>query len=487
MKKLPIAVLNGIVAAICAIAIIGYFLFPVWTFSVKVTFNQDLADIILENMDTGSESDAPAGEGETSSSDDDEMTALIINELAKENISIGVKVSINTSLLMSTALSKDTEKAKAFLLDLIDDLLETLDNEVLKDLEKKVAKVGVSAAVKISIAEVAKEQGLSSEELQQQLNDAGLSDEFIGGQTDKLIDAIYAENATVDSVTETVVDVVKDSYTKMQDSGAFGEDMEDLTDEDLAEIEDAISEVLKELADENGNLNGDGLLSSLIAGLLAEDSETYEEGMPDLELPEESGSGLAPHRVGVSNAILNFASAPADSSSQEQKSIADMVRDELTAALSDELLDTVRIVAIGLFAFIAFSAFWWIYLLIKLLCKLGMKNPLIKVRMAILLGGLPYVILALIPTIAINLISNPTGPLATVMGAETAAMIAKLFGGAIEIKFASSGIIAFICTIVLFIFGFPYSSRRRHIRRENKRAKREAKRRAKEQKLNGSY
>ena len=98
-----------------------------------------------------------------------------------------------------------------------------------------------------------------------------------------------------------------------------------------------------------------------------------------------------------------------------------------------------------------------------------------------------YVVLALIPTIAINLISNPTGPLATAMGAETAAMIAKLFGGVIEIKFASSGIIAFICTIVLFIFGFPYSSRRRHIRRENKRAKREAKRRAKEQKLNGSY
>ena len=43
MKKSHIAILNAIVAVLCLVALVGYFLFPVWTIKAKITFTEDLA------------------------------------------------------------------------------------------------------------------------------------------------------------------------------------------------------------------------------------------------------------------------------------------------------------------------------------------------------------------------------------------------------------------------------------------------------------
>jgi predicted permease len=102
-----------------------------------------------------------------------------------------------------------------------------------------------------------------------------------------------------------------------------------------------------------------------------------------------------------------------------------------------------------------------------------MRNPLIKLKAPIVFGGLPFIILVLVPTTAIKMLSNPPTFLAEQMGAETVAMLKALFGKAINISFSSSSIVAFICGIVLFGFGFYYSSQRRAIKRKIKAEKRE--------------
>ncbi len=505
MKKLPIAVLNGIVAAICALAILGHFFFPIWSFKVKFTFNQEVASFLLENMDAGEESGESNPDLQSSDEDADEtadMMSIIFEELAKENFSIELKTDIKMSTLMSCALSSDTKKAEEFVLDLVDDLLALLDADYLKEIEQKIAKVGVSSAVKISISEIAKEQGISTEELQTKLNEAGLDDEFIDEQTTKLIDELYSDDATVDSVTDTVMEIVTDSFDKIQASGVLGEDVEDLTDEDLEMIEETIAEVLGELADENGNLDGDGILSALLSGLLSGEGEgSYDEGNPDENLGDEHIPEYSPISLGIAHSIHKFSAPSAqsesidsssqsestdssvqsestDSNGEEAKPIDEMLRDMLLEAITEEVLVVVRYVAIGLLGLVAFAAFWWIFLLFKMLCKLGMKNKLIKLKSAIILGGFAYVILAIIPNTVISLLANPPAFLVDTlqMEQEVVDMLKMLFGSAIKIKFSSSTLIPFICAIVLFVFGFFYSARRRAIKREIKRQRREARR-----------
>ena len=514
MKKLPVAVLNGIVAAICALAIIGHFFFPIWSFKVKFTFNQEVASFLLENMDAGEESGESNPDLQSSDEDADEtadMMSIIFEELAKENFSIELKTDIKMSTLMSCALSSDTKKAEEFVLDLVDDLLALLDADYLKEIEQKIAKVGVSSAVKISISEIAKEQGISTEELQTKLNEAGLDDEFIDEQTTKLIDELYSDDSTVDSVTDTVMEIVTDSFDKIQASGVLGEDVEDLTDEDLEMIEETIAEVLGELADENGNLDGDGILSALLSGLLSGEGEgSYDEGNPDENLGDEHIPEYSSISLGIAHSIHKFSAPSAqsesidsssqsestdssvqsestnssvqsestDSNGEEAKPIDEMLRDMLLEAITEEVLVVVRYVAIGLLGLVAFAAFWWIFLLFKMLCKLGMKNKLIKLKSAIILGGFAYVILAIIPNTVISLLANPPAFLVDTlqMEQEVVDMLKMLFGSAIKIKFSSSTLIPFICAIVLFVFGFFYSARRRAIKREIKRQRREARR-----------
>ena len=474
MKKLPLAILNGIVALLCVVALAGHFIFPVWALSIKVTFNEDLASIILENMDEG----APEESQESSESSEDDMTNLVINELAKEQLSIELNVSINMSLLMNCALSSDTEKAEEFIYDLVDDLLQILDKDTLREIEQKIAKVGVSTAVKMSLAEVAKEQGLSTEELETKLNEAGLDDEFIEEQTTKLINELYKEDATVESVTDTIVDVVVDSFDKIKESGVLGDEVEELSDDDIESLREELASVLSELADENGKLDGDGLLSSLIASLMSEGEGPSEESESNPE------AELSPSKLFVSNAVHKLTTPMAEAESTnttETKPLDEIIRDTIHEAITDDLLATVRVVAIGLFAFVAFFAFWWLYLLIKLLLKFWRKNPLIKLKTAIFLGGFAFVVLSILPNTLISILSNPPASLGNVSDAETLNLVSKLFSSAIQIKFSSSTIFAFICAIVLLVFSFPYASRRRSIRRELKAAKREARRLKKEQ------
>ena len=415
--------------------------------------------------------------GETKKEDLDILNQRICKSKETEDFSVTLTAFNNMAIRINEDKLDEIE-AEEFIYDLVDDLLQILDKDTLREIEQKIAKVGVSTAVKMSLAEVAKEQGLSTEELETKLNEAGLDDEFIEEQTTKLINELYKEDATVESVTDTIVDVVVDSFDKIKDSGVLGDEVEELSDDDIESLREELASVLSELADENGKLDGDGLLSSLIASLMSEGEGPSEESESNPE------AELSPSKLFVSNAVHKLTTPMAEAentNTTETKPLDEIIRDTIHEAITDDLLATVRVVAIGLFAFVAFFAFWWLYLLIKLLLKFWRKNPLIKLKTAIFLGGFAFVVLAILPNTLISILSNPPSSLGNVSDAETLNLVSKLFSSAIQIKFSSSTIFAFICAIVLLVFSFPYASRRRAIRREIKAAKREARRLKKEQ------
>ena len=456
MKKTNCAILNVIVTSLCLIALVGYFLLPLWKIKAKITFNEDLAELIFKNDNTEDD-----GKTDLENADDDILN-LLVDELAKEEIELEFSVSIDTGLLISSALSSSKRQTEKFLHSVIDDLVSTLDEKTLDKLEDSLAKASVSAAIKVELKELAKDVDKEVEEV---MDEIGVDDKYINDSTDAILDALDEENASVDSVTDVIIDVVKDVYDKYGNSSLADETFENLTPEGEQELREEIANVISSFANEDGTFDGDGLISSLIEKLLSENNS---------EDPEEEESALAPAQ-NLSFAVKKYL-APAKDSDDEDKPIDEKIADSLKESIDEDTIEIVRIVSIGIFAFVMFSAFWWIFLLIKILIKLAMRNPLIKLNSAISLGILPFMTFVLIPSIGVSLLKSPPAFIKNALGKEALSTIKTLFNGAIELSFSSSSIFAFICAIVLFIFGFYYSKQRRKIKRKLKEEKREQQR-----------
>ena len=450
MKKSLIIILNGIVAGICLIALIGYFLSPLLKITAKITFDEALAELIFAN-----EEEEETEEESSEEPSDDEIIHLLIEELVEEEISIDISVSLDTSLLMSSALSSNTKQTEKFIHSLIDDLVETIDKETLQDLEDSIAKASVSAAVKMELQELSRDL---DEDVEKIMDDLGIDDSYLDNSTEAILDAIRSEDATVDSVTDEVIDVVKDVYSRFENHPEYSEEYEELTPEAEEELRAEIADIISEFADENGNFNGDGLISSLLANLLSE--EGFEE---------EEEEAFAPAHLDLVNfTILNFASEESESSSEEQedKPIDEVLADTLKESITKDTLNTIRIISIVLFGFVFFSAFWWILLIIKILAKIGMRNPLISLKAPIIFGALPFIIFVIVPSLFVDLLASPPAFMRNWMGQETVEMLTSLFDGTIKIAFSSSAIVAFICVLATFGFGFYYSAKRRELKRK---------------------
>ena len=454
MNKKKCFILNLIVSIISIVALAGYFIFPFFKFEATITFNEDVANIIFDNVDAADEDDE-----EEEASDD--ILSLLVKELAEENISLSFSITIDTTLLATTAISASKRQTQKFIYSIIDELVESLNEDTLKDLEDSIAKASVSAAIKVELSNMANEVGA---ELGDVMQDIGISDEYINESTTAILDAINSEDATVDSVTTVIVDVVKDVYDKYGESSFADEYFEELTPENEEMLREELANILSTFADDEGNFNGDGLVSSLISQFLFANGEGESEESEEACLP--TGESLA---FSVKKYL-----APQGSSPSTDKPINQKIADSIKEKIDDDALETIGTVTLVLFAFLAFSAVWWLLLLIKIIVKIGLKNPLIKLKAPIIFGGLPCIFLFILPTSIVSLLANPPSYLTNLVGEESLATVSTLFGEAIKLSFSSSSIIAFVCGFILFIFGFYYAKQRRAIKREIKYEKRAA-------------
>ena len=114
--------------------------------------------------------------------------------------------------------------------------------------------------------------------------------------------------------------------------------------------------------------------------------------------------------------------------------------------------DTIAMVLQYISYVIYFTFFIWLYPIIKILAKLKKRNNGIKLGVPIWLGSIPYVVLCLLPTIALKV---ATGTLAGSLG-DAAGMLSNL-----NISFFSCSLVSFIIGIVFFVFVIAYYGRLR--------------------------
>ncbi len=434
---------NLIITFLCILSIVGYFIMPFWKVEVSYTLT---ADSIKEMLNSAIEDESAEGdnelvrttkkvivatnaeendENESNEENDENSSKNESNEENDENSSEnesdengdfdldnalneidfseivgedGLTISLSLQLETKDILSSYTAEPKTVVENILNENVSNLVDQLTPTINE-IAKSAVKTATRTVLKEQLKEQVKNNladvttdEEAQRELDEMGLTDEYIKTQTDKLVDTFYEDDMTPEKAADATVEIVEDAMQKMKDSGREEFADIELTEEDKAELKEEITEVLKEFTDDEGNLDMDGFVSKLLSELInsseENDNSTEIEGM---------------------RTVTPLAASGEQSSSDEAAEISEELKAELTKSLMEQLDDSVEIIAL-VFEYIGyvilFSFFTWAYLILKILVKTGMKNNAIKLKLPILLGSIPYIVLQLIPSTAISLLKN---------------------------------------------------------------------------------
>lgn len=432
-SRFTVFLFNILIALLSVAAVAALFFAPLWEIDVKYVMQKEVLEKILP----------------------EEAKEVDLDEIVGDGIPLSLTVSVQTKDTIRSALGKDarqsvTELIKNNVDKVVDELAPTFD-EIAEKIVRSTAKSTVRDAVNEQVKNFLQNAGseATDERVSELLNQAGVDEEYINQKTDALLDAIYAENATVDGVSQKAVETVEEVFEKLDESGVAEFQGATLTEENKEEIKNSIAEALSVIADENGNIDADDLAANLILEMLRSSEDESEPAVAAMDFTtQETDSG----------------SVEEDATEQLKAEVKQMIMEKLT----DETLDGIVLALRIVFGVLCFTAFTWAWLIVKMLFKAFSRNPAIKLKLPIWLGWLPFLALVLLPMGAMLLVKAQPSFLVNLLGAEMMESLSAFFASA-SLSFSSAAWVAFSAAVALIILSIPYGIFRRRL----KRAKRE--------------
>lgn len=412
-------IFNVIITAICLASVLAYFVLPLWKVNVSCTLTSEMFRSI-----TGE-----SGENE-------ELMKEIADELEKKPIDAAFDITLKTKTFLSSFAS-DGEKLVA---EMVDYNAETLTNQ-LSGTVKEVSKAAVRATAKNSLKETLKDGGA-----EYQWKD----EETVNAELDKLTDALMKDDATVSSVSDAAADAIANVYKS--------ETGKDIPEADKQAAKAEMEKMLKEVADENGNIDADKLITDMLAQMLSGNSGSgnNENGDgngtgADKETAAATFTAAKTSTLFIGTGETSGETAGSDGSSGETTGSGEAdsmqaLKDSLTQAINEKIggqMNTFLLVMKITNGVILFTLFTWAYIVLKILCKAATANPVVKLKLPIWLGWLPFLILYAVPTVVIKLAGSAS--------AETAAMLAGM-----NFSFFTCGIVSALAVLALIIVWVPY-------------------------------
>ena len=432
-SRFTVFLFNILIALLSVAAVAALFFAPLWEIDVKYVMQKEVLEKILP----------------------EEAKEVDLDEIVGDGIPLSLTVSVQTKDTIRSALGKDARQSVTELIEnnvdkVVDELVPTFD-EIAEKIVRSTAKSTVRDAVNEQVKNFLQNAGseATDERVSELLNQAGVDEEYINQKTDALLDAIYAENATVDGVSQKAVETVEEVFEKLDKSGVAEFQGAALTEENKEEIKNSIAEALSVIADENGNIDADDLAANLILEMLRSSEDESEPAVAAMDFTtQETDSG----------------SVEEDATEQLKAEVKQMIMEKLT----DETLDTIVLALRIVFGVLCFTAFTWAWLIVKMLFKAFSRNPAIKLKLPIWLGWFPFLALVLLPMGAMLLVKAQPSFLVNLLGAEMMESLSTFFASA-SLSFSSAAWVAFAAAIALIILSIPYGIFRRRL----KRAKRE--------------
>ena len=432
-SRFTVFLFNILIALLSVAAVAALFFAPLWEIDVKYVMQKEFLEKILP----------------------EEAKEVDLDEIVGDGIPLSLTVSVQTKDTIRSALGKDARQSVTDLIEnnvdkVVDELSPTFD-EIAEKIVRSTAKTAVRDAVNEQVKNFLQNAGseATDERVSELLNQAGVDEEYINQKTDALLDAIYAENATVDGVSQKAVETVEEVFEKLDESGVAEFQGAALTEENKEEIKNSIDEALSVIADENGNIDADDLAANLILEMLRSSEDESEPAVAAMDFTtQETDSG----------------SVEEDATEQLKAEVKQMIMEKLT----DETLDGIVLALRIVFGVLCFTAFTWAWLIVKMLFKAFSRNPAIKLKLPIWLGWLPFLALVLLPMGAMLLVKAQPSFLVNLLGAEMMESLSTFFASA-SLSFSSAAWVAFAAAVALIILSIPYGIFRRRL----KRAKRE--------------
>ncbi len=473
-KRLLVWCFNILVAILCVLSIVCYFFAPVWKVEVTATVKPDMIEKIAPEAVKDGQFEIPVQEGS------DPIVIPLTDIIPKTGESISLALNIGFSDLarsFNSYMNKDTTMMEELLnrnvnsvLDQLSGKFGDLTRKVVQTVAKQVVKEEVKSNVKKFLIDNSETGEVSDEEVTKALEDLGFSDDYIDGKMDTLVESFYADGASVDSVTETVMSTVDEVYATFRENAAGKEEYQEFADfemseENRAEIEKNVREQLEELtADTNGNINPEDIIFRVMKEALdsakggnAEGSENGGEQAPTAKV-----TVLA--NVAADAAPSDEAPSDTDPSGSDAQENADVkaelvntIRDLIMEQLPENILNIMSLVFIGLTALAILSMLPWLYILIKLLVKLLTHGiPTVKLALPIWLGWLFFLLLVGLPNIALLIL-----PKLGFLPAEVKSVLDGL-----SISITSITWITAVSALICFAISIFYMVMRRKIKRE---------------------
>ena len=469
---------NLVICFLCILSIVSYFILPFWKVKASYTLTaesiQELVAYVVDDM--GGEEGGPENGGEGNPDDggdegdinyEDALASINFADIVEDGVTIEIAISLQTKDILSSLSSDPASLVETILTDNVNNIVDTLTptiDKIAKNLVKTVAKSVLNEQLKSEIKNSLGEEA-TDEEVKAELESLGLSEEYINTKIDTLVDTLYQEGTTVDSAADATLSVVEDVLNTMKESGNPDYAEVEMDEETKAEIKDSIKEVLSTFADEEGNLNLENVTASLILGALEGKGEGDGDGEGD------EGAGTADVAAASAGATVILTNAQADDSSSDLNEEEQDVSEQLKTALIDLLMEglgdaaeTIAMVVKIISYVILFTFFTWFYLILKMLVKLRMKNPAIKLKLPIWLGSLPFWILYFLPTVGLKVLLMPEVAAAIELPAETLAIFNHL-----SINFFTCAWVSFIVGTFFFFFAiFYYGKLRKRLKKMKK-------------------
>ena len=442
-NKIAAMIFNLVIALLCLASMGAYFFAPLWKVNVNYTLTAETFKMMTNGSETSGESAGGAGSGAATgeSTQTDDMMKEIEKELDANPIQAQFGIQLQTTTLLSS-FAGNGEKIVADLIGYnVDSLVEQLSGTM-----KDVSKVAVKSATKASLKEMLKDEDGNE---YQWKNETVVNEEL-----DKLTDALVSDNATVTSVSDAAVDAVANIYKS--------ETGEEISEADKAKAREELVKVLQEVADENGNIDSDKLIADLLTqamnGSQGSGENGNETGGESSGTKQEAGAqysfaaftAYAEGETGGSGTSSGSESG-SGSGTDETADSTEQLKNALTTKINESIGDKMNTVLLALKiagGVIIFTLFTWAYIILKIVCKSTSQNPVVKLKLQIWLGWLPFLVLYVLPTVAMRFATNAANGAA---GAEAGAALSGL-----SVSFATCGIVSAIAALALIILWIPH-------------------------------
>ena len=450
-------IFNAVIVCFCVLTIASYFFAPAMNYGAKVVTTPELTNELKTLLITEDSSPDSSQTGEIS---ENEVMADVLDQLGKDKVTLTFSIKATTPQLFALLFNKaETEAAikrviNANVSTVLDEMSGSID-VVVENLSKSMLRLSVKSALSDTINNFINNEELSDKTVDTVLNDLGLTDEYLDEKSGRIFEAIKADGATVDTVTDATIAVIDEVVNELA-SSTTGE-YENLTIENLPDsvketIKSSIKSIIGGFADKNGNINPDSIIYNVLGRALDKSSET----------PTEGGETAA-----IKTAL--FADGEKTYTKEDvEKLITDKINAFFTGSVISAISTNITLLTLGM----ALSFALWGWLVVKIVIKLFAENPTIKVWSAIWLGSSPVTSLFITPAVAGLAVSNLASAPAFITNALTKILPANVYNvltaasKSISVTVNSTTMYTAIITAIFIVFSIFYMIFRKKLKRE---------------------